>query len=198
MKVILTDIDDTVLRFAYAFEKWAVEHKGYTLYRSIRDGCKTIEEALGCTEDDVDSLVNEFSTNPTFFGSIPPESDALAVVPVLHRMGYQFVGVSSCVDGPEVTTCRRKNLEEAFGFKWLNVHCVGLLASKDEILRSYSASWWVEDNHRNAVLGDSLGHKTFLLDRPYNRKTIEPPHNVSIVDSWHDVFDAIVRSERHE
>jgi hypothetical protein len=195
VKVILTDIDDTVLQFGPAFEKWAVDQKGYTLQTTIRDG-GSIEASLGCHRDDVDSLVIEFSTNPTYFGAIPPEVDALAVIPVLHRMGYQFAAISSCVDGPEVTECRRRNLEEAFGFKWLDVHCVGLLAPKEPTLRQYDPSWWVEDNAKNAYLGDQIGHKSFLLDRPYNRVNFDTPNAVSFVNSWHDVFEAIVRSER--
>lgn len=195
MKVILTDIDDTVLQFAYSFEKWAVEQKGYTLKQSIRDG-GTIEDALGCSRDDVDSLVIEFSTNPTYFGVIPPEADALAVIPLLHNMGYKFVAISSCVDGPEVTEVRRKNLREVFGFEWHDVHCVGLLAPKNNALQQYQSAWWIEDNAKNAILGDQLGHKSFLLDRPYNRVNFDTPHDVSFVNSWHDVFEAIVRSER--
>lgn len=195
MKVILTDIDDTVLKFAHAFEAWAVAEKGYTLQQSIRHG-GTIEQTLGCSRDDVDSLVIEFSTNPTHFGVIPPEDDALAVIPVLHNMGYQFVAISSCVDGPAVTECRRQNLEAAFGFEWLDVHCVGLLAPKNNALGQYDQSWWVEDNAKNALLGDSLGHRSFLLDRPYNRGIIDTPNSINFVNSWHDVFETIVRSER--
>jgi hypothetical protein len=197
--IILTDIDDTILKFADAFQKWAVEEKGYTLTQSIRDG-GSIQDAIGCHRDHVDELVIEFSTNPEFFGTIPPEEDALAVIPVLHKMGHQFVAISSCVDGPEVTACRRKNLEEAFGIPWLDVHCTGLLKPKVDYLSKFQPTWWVEDNAGHAFAGAALGHKAFLLERPYNDLTTinlpDFPADLRRVKSWHNVFDAIVRSER--
>lgn len=167
MKLILTDIDDTVLQFANAFEAWAVQEKGYTLTQSIRFG-GSIQDAIGCHRDVVDDLIIEFSTNPSFFGVIPPEDDALAVIPVLHKMGYEFAAISSCVDGPEVTEVRRKNLEEAFGIPWLDVHCAGLMASKVSYLSKFDSAYWVEDNSGHACVGAAMGHKTFLLERAYN------------------------------
>ncbi len=198
-KLILTDIDDTILKFADAFQDWAVRHKGYTLNQSIRDG-GSIQEAIGCHRDHVDELVIEFSTNPEFFGAIPPEEDALAVIPTLHAMGYQFAAISSCVDGPAVTASRRKNLEEVFGIPWVDVHCTGLLKPKVDYLSKFAPTWWVEDNAGHALAGAALGHKSYLLDRPYNaldtNSLPDLPGEVNRVGSWHDVFEAIVRSER--
>lgn len=200
MKVILTDIDDTILKFADAFQHWAVEQKGYTLTQSIRDG-GSIQDAIGCHRDHVDELVIEFSTNPKYFSTIPPEEDALAVIPTLYKMGYQFVAISSCVDGPDVTACRRKNLEEAFGIPWLDVHCTGLLKPKVDYLSMFRPTWWVEDNAGHAVAGAAMGHKTFLLERAYNDLTnlvlpdVPTPY-LRRVGSWHDVYAAIVLSER--
>jgi hypothetical protein len=193
VKFILTDIDDTILRFADAFQKWAVEEKGYVLNQSIRDG-GSIQDAIGCHRDHVDELVIEFSTNPEFFSTIPPEPDALAVLPVLNKMGYKIVAISSCVDGHEVTESRRKNLKAAFGFDFYQVHCVGLLQPKKLMLQTYEPTWWVEDNAGHAMVGASVGHDTFLLDRPYNRDAEITP-DIHRAKNWHDVLEAIVRGD---
>lgn len=194
-KIVLTDIDDTILKFADAFQKWAVESKGYVLNQSIRDG-GSIQDAIGCHRDHVDELIIEFSQDSVQFSTIEPEPDALAVLPVLNNMGYKIVAISSCVDGPAVTTSRQKNLKAAFGFDFYHVHCVGLLQPKKLMLQSYEPAWWVEDNFGHSLVGAEVGHETFLLDRAYNRKEIPSTSTVRRVKNWHDVLEAIVRSER--
>lgn len=194
-KLILTDIDDTILLFADTFQKWAVEEKGFTLTQSIRDG-GSIQDAIGCHRDHVDELVVEFSNDPHWFSTIPPEPDAKDVLPILYDMGYQFVAISSCVDGPTVTARRRKNLEEAFGIPWLEVHCTGLLQPKRAYLEVFEPTWWVEDNSTHAMVGAELGHTTFLLDRAYNRD-IEASMNPKRIKNWYDVLETIIESERN-
>jgi hypothetical protein len=195
VKLILTDIDDTILQFADAFQKWAVEKKGYKLNQSIRDG-GSIQDAIGCHRDHVDELIVEFSTDPVCFSNIAPEPDALKVIPTLYGMGYQFVAISSCVDGPEVTACRRKNLEDAFGIPWLAVHCVGLLQPKTKVLEAYEPTFWIEDNAGHAMVGDKMGHETYLLERTYNNTLPDVPfEHLYRVPNWHHVFEAIMRKE---
>jgi hypothetical protein len=193
-KKFLVDIDDTILRFADAFQSWAVNSKGYVLNQSIRDG-GSIQDAIGCHLDHVDELIIEFSNDPVLFSTIEPEPDAKAVIPVLYKMGYQFVAISSCVDGDAVTAARRKNLEEAFGIPWLDVHCTGLLQPKKAYLERFEPTFWVEDNAGHALVGAEIGHTTFLLDRPYNNEVSLPDGNPTRVKSWHNILEAVVRKE---
>jgi hypothetical protein len=195
VKLILSDIDDTVLRFADAFQNWVVNVKGYTPIQSVREG-GSIQDAIGIDVETMTELVVEFSEDPICFSTIEPEPDALKVIPILHKMGYQFVAVSSCVDGPAVTAGRRKNLEEAFGVPWLDVHCTGLLLPKKSYLERFDPTWWVEDNAGHALAGAEIGHKTLLIDRPYNHEVVLPIGNPTRVKSWFDVLDIIAMSER--
>lgn len=193
-KLILTDIDDTILQFSNDFQRWATQERGCTFNHVLRD-CGNIEAALGCDRDRSDALVTEFAEDPVLFSTLTPEPDALEVLPILHGMGYQFVAISSCVDGDVITEARRKNLEAVFGFAWPEVHCVGLLKPKHAYLERYAPTWWVEDNANNAVVGAGIGHRSILLDRGYNRHQLAD-ENPMRMTSWHDILEAIVRSER--
>lgn len=189
MKLILTDIDDTVLRFGDKFQDWCEKVKGLPTYGRLRD-IASIEDFLQLDRPRCTELVVEFSNCPEHMPHLEPEPCALEYVPKLHALGYQFVAISSCVDGPVVTQMRRENLERAFGIPWLDVHCTGLLAPKDDVLKAYAPTFWVEDNAKNAVLGTELGHTTFLVDRKYNQhlKTVSNPFRVP---DWQAVYHMI-------
>jgi hypothetical protein len=195
VKILITDIDDTILVFGDAFQKWAVDVKGYTLLQDVRNG-GSIQDALGIDIETMTQLVIEFSENPELFSTLEPEPDALIVIPEIYLMGYQLVAISSCVNSPEVVTGRRKNLEDAFGVPWLDVHCTGLLQPKESYLKLFQPTWWVEDNAGHALAGAKMGHTALLLDRPYNRKIELTSSNPTRVNNWYDVLDIIRRGEQ--
>lgn len=165
MKLILTDIDDTLLKFADHFQEWA-EAEGHQTYGRLRD-TGSIQMLLRYDRARVDDLVTEFSVK--HLGDLHPEEDALEVIPELRKMGYEFVAISSCVDGPVMTKMRHDNLERVFGFPFRDVHCTGLMRPKEDFLKAHEPTWWIEDNPHHAHVGSGLGHISMLLDRPYNQ-----------------------------
>lgn len=183
---ILTDIDDTILRFGDGFQAWA-EAKGLTAVARLRDSA-SIQECFNISRATTDDLVIEYSLSHSF-RELEPEPCALVILPELHTMGYDFVAISSCVDGPVVTEHRIHNLEEVFGFEFKAIHLTGLLKPKVDFLKSYEASYWVEDNAGHAVVGAEMGHKTFLLDRTYNASLQHPL--VTRVKDWHEIATVI-------
>jgi hypothetical protein len=192
MNLILTDIDDTVLKFGDKFQDWC-EAKGLPTFGRLRDLC-TIETFLNCDRDRATELVIEFSTCRDTMPYLEPEEDALEVLPKLYAEGFRFVAISACVDTPEVADMRLENLERSFGFPWEVIHCVGLLKPKVQTLMQYDSTVWVEDNVWHAHTGAGIGHQTFLLDRPYNRfvpdgvtAEIKPKR----VQCWREIHKAI-------
>jgi hypothetical protein len=194
MKLILTDIDDTVLRFGDKFEEWCIDTKKLATFGGRLRESASIEDFLQCDRERATELVIEFSTCPNTMPFLEPEPCAQIYVPKLYEMGYQFAAISSCVDGPVVTQMRRENLERAFGIPWLDVTCVGLLAPKHEALRQHEPTFWVEDNANNALLGAELGHQTFLLDRSYNRH-VQAVSNPFRVPDWQAIYMMIKMTE---
>ena len=194
MKLILTDIDDTILKFADRFQEW-VEAKGYQTFGAPLRDTGAIMTLIQKDRDEVDALVTEFSMSPDVMACLHPEPDALEVLPELHRMGYEFAAISSCVDGPYVTKMRRENVENVFGFSFRDVHCTGLLKPKDGVLTQYEPTWWVEDNGHHATVGAALGHSSLLLDRPYNQSTECKMFNPLRVPDWYTIYDVIVSTD---
>ena len=193
MKIILTDIDDTLLKFAEPFQNWTIEKKGFDYLKFIRD-CSSIDQAINCKPEDIDPLILEFSHLPRFL-DLPPEPCAQHVLPVLHRMGYQFVAISACLTSPTIAAGRRRNLERCFGVPFIAVHCIGLHNSKTEVLSAYEPTLWVEDNRVQALAGAAVGHETLLLDRVSNRSDAI---NLTRIKDWHAVLEAAVRRDSRE
>ncbi len=196
-KIILTDIDDTVLKFAEGFEAWAIKKKHLRLKEGMTvRGQGSIMGPFGLSREETDELVIEFSEEN--FYCLQPEPDALQVIPQLYAMGYQFVGISSCINTYSAVADRRDNLTRVFGIPWLDVHCVGLLQSKKAILERYEPAIWVEDNAHHALVGARLGHKTYLLDRPYNDGVLPIEENLKKAISWEDVLIDVMFATEEE
>lgn len=127
-------------------------------------------------------LIAQFQRSP-HLTNMAPEPCALDVLPDLYRRGFRFVAISASLE--ETTERRKQHLEDTFGFRWEAVHCIGLKLCKREALERYPASVWVDDLPRHTTAGAELGHRSFLLDRPYNVDHHHPA--VTRVTDWHNI-----------
>jgi|HigsolmetaAR203D_1030402.scaffolds.fasta_scaffold08510_7 hypothetical protein len=186
-KLILTDVDDTVLRYTDYFQEWA-EKQGFSFSVPLRSHY-SIEQATGATPEETFALMRRF-VDEGWLNEQPPEECALEVLPELHKAGYTFVAITACGGDEAFRNARKRRLEEVFGFRWQAVHVLPLRAAKTEQLRAYSPSVWVEDNALHAIDGASVGHRTFLLTRPYNE--CDPIAAVTRVRSWHDIAEQLL------
>lgn len=180
---ILTDVDDTCLRFADVFEQYAKDREWPTNGR-LRD-VYDLATFFGTTRSDALQFLREFVH--TAGHEQPAEECAATVIPELHARGYSFVAVTACGLDSRFRLKRARNLEREFGFRFEDVHVVDLRASKTPILDMYEPAVWVEDHFGHAVAGAELGHRTFLLDRAYNRGQEHPL--VTRVPDWHAIAE---------
>jgi hypothetical protein len=181
--VILTDVDETVLEYARPFQEWC-EAKGIPTYGNLRD-IYSVEDMLGCDHLTAVDLMVQF-TNEGGLDEQPVEEDCVEHVQRLHRAGYRFVAITACGLDLSFQKARKKRLEDVFGFKWDAMHVVDLRATKRYALNAYDSAIWVEDNHGHAVAGSELGHRSFLLNRTYNRVYGEH-EGIERVDTWRDI-----------
>lgn len=179
--LILTDIDETVLQFAEPFHDW-MEARGYPGDGRLRDNY-CMQRTFGIPKDEIEGHLHEFAHGTDWLSRLPPEDCAREVLPDLHRQGYRFVGITA-ID-PAFHERRLANLERAFGFAFLGLHCVGLGGDKREALSAYPKAIWVEDHWQHALTGTELGHRSFLLTRSYNRAHDDP--RVTRVADWHAI-----------
>ncbi|RYD26061.1 MAG: hypothetical protein EOP89_07830 [Lysobacteraceae bacterium] len=182
---ILTDVDDTCLRFAEVFERYAIE-QGWTTYGCLRD-IYDLATFFGTDRETAVAYLHAFIR--AIGHEQPAEACAGVVIPQLHAAGHTFVAVTACGLDPVFRLKRTRNLRHEFGFAFEDVHVVELRGDKTPILSEYEPCVWVEDHFGHALAGAELGHRTFLLDRAYNRGQDHPL--VQRVPDWHAIAEAL-------
>jgi hypothetical protein len=183
-RIILTDVDDTLLQFSDAFQKWA-EQQGIPRIECIHKAGR-IEDSLGISFEEAYVITLEFLNSPAF-GEIDPEPCAAEVIPQLYRDGYRFVAITACEPSPMTIALRHKNLRDAFGFDFEEVFISGFLTGtgKGPYLERYQPTVWCEDNWHHAVLGADIGHNSLLFDRKVNAGMHDP--RVRRVADWNEI-----------
>lgn len=188
-KIILTDVDDTILQFSEAFQNWAIS-KGYEIKSCIHN-VGTVEDSLGISFNEAYPIIIDFLNSPEF-GQIPPEPCAADVLPLLHKDGFRFVAITACE--PSITTIalRHKNLSEAFGFEFDDVFISGFKTGigKRPYLEKYKPTLWVEDSFAHSQLGADLGHNSALITRAINKSLHDP--RILRVNTWHDIGNILI------
>jgi len=90
---------------------------------------------------------------------------------------------------PEIVAARMANLTAAFGPVFDGVLAVGLDGSKEAALAAWPPTVWIDDTWRHAVAAHAAGHRSFLVDRPYNRnEDRQGPVRVAGVEQIADIL----------
>lgn len=184
MKIIITDVDDTILNYVTPFREW-MSKKGYEPVIPIGT-FYDLAKVYDLEEDKALSLIDEF-THSEEFENLKPEPCARLILPDLYVEGYRFVAITAVTNTPEIQKRRMSNLESAFGFQFEDCICTGLRQPKTPHLHKYrgKSEFWIEDNLHHAIDGAKMGHKTYLLDKTYNQ--CDQNHNFKRIKNWHDI-----------
>ena len=185
-KVILTDIDETVLQYAGPFTAWCIG-QGFNPQGNLRDSY-SVREFLGVSEAVAIETMERFAAEGNL-AHLPPEPDAARTLPDLYRSGWRFVGITAMGGGLGDQKARKALLETTFGFPWEALHVVNLGQEKTVVLNAFDPTVWVEDNLGHAAAGAALGHRVFLLDRGHNRS--RDPVGVTRVRTWDQIADVL-------
>ena len=184
-KIILTDVDESVLKFAGPFEAWLKDTKGARLaVPLIRTYC--VKTALGISETETRALLKEFYATE-IMDNQPPEDCAAEVLPRLYKAGYRFVAITACGTDEAFRKRRWRALEQAFGFPWEDVITVNWVEPKKPHLAKFEPTVWVEDNATHAQDGADVGHDAYLIDRAYNRVD----GSFTRVTNWFEICELI-------
>lgn len=189
-KTILTDIDHVVLHHATYFQEWLTNNYCTSYENKNWDEFKNFEEWLGMDTPEANDIIFKFNSSESF-SELYPEKDSLVVIPMLKNLGYNFVGITACGDHKNIKKYRDINIEKYFPNIFDEIFYVNNPDDKLDILSSFKPSYWVEDHINNVLLGKGCGHKTFLMDQPYN-KNYNLEEGITRVYSWADIFHHIV------
>ena len=125
---------------------------------------------FGITSEQANSLVWDFHYDKRF-ENLEPFDGVIDTISKLSEK-YTCVAITACGSDSIITNAREKNLKKCFGDAFIAVHCVDVFDEKRNFLASYPSGHWVEDHARNAKMGLEFGHQCWLVDAPYNKKSI--------------------------
>lgn len=190
-KVILTDVDGVLLDWLYAFTQWMDRH-GYK-QQPGGENEYDINKRYGLEFEEKERLVRMFNES-AWIRKLPPLRDAVKYVRKLHEdHGYVFRVISSLSTDTYAGHLRTKNLIEMFGPTVFESYVyLDTGADKDEALAPYEGTgcFWVEDKPENAVLGQSLGLESILVDHPFNKDSFVG--DMPRCKNWKEIYDIIV------
>lgn len=186
MKVILTDIDGVVLQWKPAYESYMEKIGVDPLH--MKDRIDKIDPAtLGVTfTKEALEYVQMFQTDPVY-GDIAPYDDAISGMTTLYNAGWKFIGITCCGNHETVVRLRYENIEKYFPGMFLNIHTLDVHESKEECLKQYDPSYWIDDVPKHVLSGIKCGHETFWMKRfpdlfPFNPKC-------NIVYNWDQIVE---------
>lgn len=181
-KIVITDLDNTLLDFSPHFEDWA-EAQGYSIKRGVIDHTYDFQDMFH-EPVDVEKMLEPFFLCDHTMSNFPALSHAIEPIQRLRESGFEFVAITACDPRDGLSALRHQNLKNLFGFDFEEVHVTGYNRSKSPVLQRYPPSFWVEDSHKHAIEGASLGHTAFLLDYTYNRGA---EGNFTRVKDWYEI-----------
>ena len=106
----------------------------------------------------------------------------------LSAEGWEVHGCTAMGHDPYAIALRKQNLEMHFPNVFKRLDTVGFDVQKADWLAQYRGKdcVWVEDKWINAVVGASMGFKTFLMKQPYNAHNNDA--RIEKVDNWQQIY----------
>lgn len=186
-KLILTDVDETLLHWKKAFSELLHERE---MHPTTPWTTHNMAHWLNMPRAEVDKLVLEFNTSSRF-ENLEEYEHSVEYVTKLVEKGYKFVAISACGTNPTITEIRRKGLEKTFGKIFDDIYCVDGAVGKRSLLESYPKTWWIDDSRENVLLGHEIGHTTLLYDQLHNQ---DFEHDeITRVYNWKDIYQIITQ-----
>jgi FMN phosphatase YigB (HAD superfamily) len=188
--LILVDCDGVLCNWEWSFGIWMEEHghkkqPGHQFEYSIGT-------QYGIDDSVAKKLIKTFNESAAI-GFLPPLRDSIHYIRKLHEEhGYIFHCITSLSLDRNAQRLRRMNLEKLFGDTvFEEIVCLDTGADKDGALEKYRGSelYWCEDKIENAVLGNTLGLKSIIMEHGHN---LSYKGNIPVVKNWREIYNIIV------
>ena len=188
-RYVLFDCDDILLDWAGGMRRYLENSRG--IIADPRGPCDwNMSKWMGVDLKEMLEIITEFNERSPAFAELEAVPGSVDGIAALRSEGYLPVIITSCSDDPLCVQRRHENLKVVFGEGAFHaIHCVPLAESKESYLKMYPASPWVEDNYKNAVLGQQCGHAPVVRRVRHNAKyEAQSPSDVPFVDGWDDIL----------
>lgn len=182
-KILLTDLDDTVLEWNSAFLPF-LEDLGYVRYDRVTDSF-LYEHMYDLSSQEINKLIEDFQ-HSCFFENLSPSNNAQEILPKFKEMGYKIVGISAAANTAISLKNRWLNISVHFPNTFDEIYHTSGSENKRPYLGRFKKAVWVEDNHFCAIEGVNQGHDTYLITKPHNQKSIS--NKFRRVNCWRDIW----------
>lgn len=183
-KTLISDIDDSFLIWNSQFFYFLEDEGVATL--DTQGNIQRINYEM--SRDDWEQLYIDFQYTD-YFGYLDIWDCAKEILPRFKDNGWKIVAVSAAVNEPKILETRIANLNRHIPDVFDEVYHTSGSENKEAKLKMFPKSIWVEDSVQNALTGNKLGHRTFLLaDKP---KKIKFPKTITFVNDWYDIWDKV-------
>ena len=178
-KILITDIDGTILDYDGAFSKF------------INEPIPSAFNRIEYYKENINK-VEEFNSSPEF-SKLEPIRDSVKALQSFHLCGYKIILVSSCGNSSECRYQRKKNLNNVFGNIFAATILIPLFQPKKYVFEwlkdfhGHEEAILVEDMPKHAQSALDVAWLPYLLKHDYNKHDII--RGVSYVDSWNEIVD---------
>lgn len=119
------------------------------------------------------------------FGQLAPLPDAVHALATLAERGWDLRVISSATANPAGVALRERHLAECFGPVFTEITCLGIGASKQDVLMALPPSIFIDDLPVNLQAGLAAGHDSYLMTAAHNAHYTALPR----VRDWRHIMD---------
>lgn len=187
---LLLDIDGVCLDWETGLTNFMKDNMRHIIEPKFLDEhAYELSNRFGISKDEANSLVWDFHYSEEFENLHPFDGVVDSILKLNQK--YDCVAITACGSDSIITAARTKNLKKCFGDAFVAIHCVDLFSEKRKFLEKYPPSHWVEDHAQNAQMGLLYGHQCWLINAPYNKKSILNS-KIKRINSINDLCDIIL------
>lgn len=191
MRILITDIDDTLLDWTKSFDQFARKHFQYEGV-PLSKNPQRLWDALKTSKENIPNFMKYHNESPEF-AKLDYLNDA-AILNIFYNRFDKIIGLTSCGDTPTVKELRTKNLNNLFP-KLTEVIYLPFLAQKDEILKElhmqyfHDTIYMIDDNIYDVETALKLGMKAAAYKTAFHK----PDEKIPVVSNMSEFFKNIVK-----
>jgi FMN phosphatase YigB (HAD superfamily) len=185
-KILLTDVDDVLVRWSKHFRQVFKKETGHTA--SVKNAGEGI--AYGhLDQSELERHITNFNLSE-HFENLKPKANSEIILPKLKSEGWTIIGITACGRDPEVQKLRWKNLNKIYGEGVISdIHFINWYECKSSHLADYANCPFVDDNIKHAETAHRMGHRAMIMHRCYRRKFKH--REIPYVMDWDEIYEEI-------
>lgn len=197
-KIFLTDVDGILFNFIKTFEIWIKTKTKYSVKTPhiAADGYYLkIEDWLQVSKEEAEGLIDEFF-NTDFSKHFITFHDSIEAIKKIKNDGWTIIAVTAIGGGDVAKMNRQLALDHHYGeYVFSDVVTVPPFSSKENVLKSFSPTLWVDDSPSHITEGLAADHMTFHMKRDGDVRKTPDGEGIVVVSDWDEIIEWMKTNE---